>query len=254
MSDTVALLECVGVIPARYASTRFPGKPLALIAGKPMIQWVYEGARKAQSLQRVLVATDDERIEDAVRHFGGEVMMTSADHACGTDRLAEVAQRLPFAGVLVNIQGDEPLIRPESIDLAVDRLKEAHHAGMSTLVTTCPPEDCNNPNVVKVVLDRQGMALYFSRAPIPYQRTTLPDLRTLKHIGLYAYRRDFLLQFAAASPTLLEQTEGLEQLRALEMGWPIACAHSPYDSIGVDTPEDIARVLSVHANTTVLFP
>ncbi|MDQ2733128.1 MAG: 3-deoxy-manno-octulosonate cytidylyltransferase [Armatimonadota bacterium] len=240
----MAAVECIGVIPARFASTRFPGKPLALIGGKPMIQWVYEGARKARSLQRVLVATDDERIAEAVRSFGGESMLTSAEHACGTDRLAEVAGRAPNAGILVNIQGDEPLIRPESIDLAVRRLVDVQDAGMSTLVAACPPEDWDNPNVVKVVLDSRGMALYFSRAPIPYERTKFEGFAALKHIGLYAYKRDFLLKFAAAAPTPLEQKEGLEQLRALEMGWPIACAHSPYDSIGVDTPEDIERVLA----------
>ena len=234
----------IGVIPARYASTRFPGKPLAMIAGRPMIQWVYEQSSKAKSLGRVLVATDDDRIAAAVQAFGGTAVLTSPRHACGTDRLAEVAAAFPDVDLVVNIQGDEPLIAPDAIDLAVRSLQEHPEAAIGTLVAAASRDDMANPNVVKVVLDSTGRALYFSRSPIPYQRSPDGGAPNWKHIGLYAYRREFLIRFSKSPSTPLEQTESLEQLRALEMGERIICVESPYDSISVDSIEDIVKVES----------
>jgi len=213
-----------------------------------MIRWVYEQALKAETLDRVLVATDDDRIAAAVREFGGEVVMTSPGHACGTDRLAEAARGLPDAEIIVNIQGDEPLIAPESIDLAVAKLKEAAGASMSTLIAPCPNEHLNDPNVVKVVVDAEGFALYFSRSRIPYPRSG--ETPAWKHIGLYAYYREFLLRLSSMPPTPLEQSESLEQLRALERGYRIACAVSPYGSIGVDAPADIEAVEAILKETS----
>lgn len=232
----------VGVIPARYASSRFPGKALADIAGKPMIQWVYERASQARCLQRLLVATDDERIAQAVRRFGGEVVMTSPEHPSGTDRLAEAVRDVP-CDVVVNVQGDEPLIDPRAIEQAVQPLLEDATMVMSTLATPITSEDVwRDPNVVKVVTDANGFALYFSRSSIPYHRDGTPPLNALHHIGLYVYRRDFLLRFAALSPTPLEQLERLEQLRVLENGGRIKVVVTDYTAIGVDTAEDLEKV------------
>ena len=239
--------KMVGIIPARYASTRFPGKALAVIGGKPMIQWVYERCRQARSLERVLVATDDERIRAAVVAFGGEAVMTREDHPNGTSRLAEVAERMPEVGVVVNVQGDEPLIEPESIEQALAPLLADEAVPMSTLRSEISDrEEIENPNVVKVVVDRQGFALYFSRHAIPYEKLSTKGGGVYwKHIGLYVYRRDFLLTYAQLPPTDLEQRERLEQLRALEHGYRIACPETKFDSIGVDTPEDLERVQRV---------
>jgi len=237
-------MKVVGIIPARYASTRFPGKALALIAGKPMIQWVYERSCQAPSLGQVLVATDDERIKGAVAGFGGTAVMTRADHASGTDRLAEVAAGLPEAEIIVNIQGDEPLIEPASIEQALAPLLADPTIPMGTLrVRISDQEEIDDPNVVKVVVDCQDFALYFSRHPIPYQRlSTKGGGRYWKHIGMYVYTRDFLLTYAQLPHTDLEQRERLEQLRALEHGYRIACPETEHDAIGVDTPEDLVRV------------
>jgi len=239
--------KTVGIIPARYASTRFPGKALAVIGGKPMIQWVYERCQQARSLERVLVATDDERIRAAVVAFGGEAVMTREDHPNGTSRLAEVAERMPEVGVVVNVQGDEPLIEPESIEQALAPLLADEAVPMSTLRSEISDrEEIENPNVVKVVVDRQGFALYFSRHAIPYEKLSTKGGGVYwKHIGLYVYRRDFLLTYAQLPPTDLEQRERLEQLRALEHGYRIACPETKFDSIGVDTPEDLERVQRV---------
>jgi 3-deoxy-manno-octulosonate cytidylyltransferase (CMP-KDO synthetase) len=232
----------VGVIPARYASSRFPGKALADIAGKPMIQWVYERASQAQCLQRLLVATDDERIAEAVQRFGGEVVMTSPEHPSGTDRLAEAVRDLP-CDVVVNVQGDEPLIDPRAIEQAVQPLLEDATIVMSTLATPITSEDVwHDPNVVKVVTDANEFALYFSRSSIPYHRDGTPPLNALHHVGLYVYRKDFLLRFAALSPTPLEQLERLEQLRVLENGGKIKVVVTDYTAIGVDTAEDLEKV------------
>ncbi len=250
-------MNVVALIPARYASTRLPGKPLLDIGGLPMILRVVQRARQAVSIQRVIVATDDARVFAAVKAAGAEVWMTSPAHRTGTDRLAEVAAQLD-AAIIVNVQGDEPLIEPATIDAAVAPLLADDSIVMST---TCEPiesaADLLNPNVVKVVTDAAGFALYFSRNPIPYPRAEAqthgslaaalqaqPELLTryFKHTGLYAYRREFLLQYAKLPPTPLEQTELLEQLRALEHGYRIRVVKVAQRSIGVDTPEDLALV------------
>lgn len=250
----------LGVIPARYGSTRFPGKALALLGGKPMIQHVYERARSAARLDEVVVATDDERITVAVSRFGGRAVMTSAEHRSGTDRIAEVARQTD-AQVIVNIQGDEPLMRPEPIDQIVEFLLAHRAVPMATVMTRlAKAEDAASPNVVKVVVDQDGYAMYFSRSPIPFVRTSdssgfgvpgsgsrpttpNPQPRTYwKHLGLYGYQREFLLRFPQLPPTPCEQAEQLEQLRALEHGHRIKVLETAHDSIGVDTPEDLARV------------
>ena len=242
-------MRVTAVIPARYASTRFPGKPLADLGGKPMIQWVYEGAQRCPLIDRVLVATDDQRIAAAVAAFGGTAVMTRTDHPTGTDRLAEVASELD-SELIVNVQGDEPLIDPAMIETAVQPLLDNPVLAMGTLKTPLTSlEEFRNPNVVKVVTDQQGLALYFSRAPIPYPRdfvneldTRWGELATAKHVGLYVYRRDFLLRFPTLAPTPLEQQEKLEQLRVLEHGYRIHVATTPLGVQGVDTPEDLERV------------
>jgi len=233
------------VIPARYDSSRFPGKPLASIAGRPMIQHVYERARRSRRASRVLVATDDPRIADAVKSFGGEVAITRREHRTGTDRLAEVAIHTP-ADVYVNVQGDLPLISAELIDAAVDALLSATEVHVSTLcVPITAREDIMNPNIVKVVSDFDDCALYFSRAPIPWVRDAAEHVtaRFFKHIGLYAFRRDALLEFPALPPGELERVEQLEQLRWMENGYRIAVAEiAAYESVEVDVPADVARV------------
>lgn len=233
------------VIPARHASSRFPGKPLAPIAGRPMIQHVYERAKQSSRASRVVVATDDPRIRDAVQSFGGEVIMTRSEHRTGTDRIAEVAIHLP-ADAYVNVQGDLPLIRPEVIDAAIDALLSAGpEVHVSTLcVPITSPEDIMNPNIVKVVSDFDGNALYFSRAPIPWVRDSRENVaaRFFKHIGLYAFRRDALLEFPALPPGELERVEQLEQLRWMENGYRIAVAETEaYEGVEVDVPADVAR-------------
>lgn len=233
------------VIPARYSSTRLPGKPLAMIAGKPMIERVYERAKQAKRPTAVLVATDHELVYQAVQDFGGQVMMTSPTHPTGTDRLAEVAQEHPEADIIINVQGDEPLIAPEVIDLLAGAFDQDPELNMATLMTEMDKSEYNLPSAVKVVASLAGYALYFSRSLIPYPRNSkLPggSLPVYKHIGIYAYRRDFLLNYAAMAPTPLEQTESLEQLRALEHGYKIKVLKTDFKSIGVDTPEDLAKV------------
>ncbi len=234
-------MTAVGVIPARYASTRFPGKPLADLCGRPLIQHVYERARRSKTLARVVVATDDLRIRDAVAVFGGDVQLTEVHHPSGTDRVAEVAASLS-SEIVVNIQGDEPLIEPAMIDEAVSPFFTEPDLVMGTVCHRLErEEEWLNPHVVKVVRDRRGFALYFSRAPIPYVRVKSQPL-CYKHIGLYVYRRDFLLRLASLPPTPLEESEQLEQLRALEHGFPIKVVETKYDSIGVDTLEDLKRI------------
>lgn len=237
------------IIPARYASTRFPGKPLADLCGKPMIQWVYERSARCATVDRVIVATDDERIARAVEGFGGKVAMSRADHATGTDRLAEVAAALEDE-LIVNVQGDEPLIEPAMIEAAIAPLLADPAIPMGTLKTPLTSlEEYQNPNVVKVVTDLEGFALYFSRAPIPFPRDFQQDiaqhwrqLAVAKHVGLYVYRRDFLLRYPLLSPTPLESQECLEQLRALEHGYRIRVAETDLIGQGVDTPEDLEKV------------
>ncbi|MBP2665030.1 MAG: kdsB [Firmicutes bacterium] len=230
------------IIPARYASTRLPGKPLLDIIGKPMIQHVVERVRQARRLSRVIVATDDTRIFDAVRGFGGEARMTSVDHPTGTDRLAEVAAALPEVELILNVQGDEPLIPPQALDALIDAFDDRPDLQMATLMTPMSEEEYENPSAVKVVVSLDGHALYFSRSLIPFPRNRGPQIRCFKHIGVYAYRKDFLLRFAALTPSPLEITESLEQLRALEHGYRILVIETAFRSLGVDTPEDLEQV------------
>jgi 3-deoxy-manno-octulosonate cytidylyltransferase (CMP-KDO synthetase) len=241
-------MEIVGVIPARFASTRLPGKPLLSETGRPLIQHVVEAARRSRSLQRIVVATDDPRIAEAVTSFGGETMMTRADHPTGTDRVAEVAARLAEARIIVNIQGDEPEIAGPTIDRLVTLLLEDAEAPMATLATPIRDEAIyRDPSCVKVVCSRRNRALYFSRSPIPHHRDGLPDPSRSTtpvahlHLGLYAYRRDFLLSIGSLPPSPLEAAEKLEQLRVLEAGHPIAIGLVDEPSIGIDTPEDYRR-------------
>jgi 3-deoxy-manno-octulosonate cytidylyltransferase (CMP-KDO synthetase) len=232
----------VVIIPARYESTRFPGKPLADLHGRPMIQCVYERAQRARGIDRVIVATDDERIRTTVAGFGGDVCMTGA-HRTGTDRIAEVAAQLD-AELVVNVQGDLPLLDPAMVDAAVGPLRADAGLPMATIRTAIRSrEELANPNVVKVVTDRDGYALFFSRSPLPHHRDGIAPDSALgyKHIGLYAYRRDFLLSFARLAATPLEQAEQLEQLRALEWGFRIKVADVAAASIEVDTPADLER-------------
>ena len=249
-------MNVIAIIPARYGSTRLDGKPLLDIGGKPMVQWVYERAKKAKLIRDVMVATDDKRVMSAVERFGGKAVMTSSSHRSGTDRIAEAAGSLN-ADVIVNVQGDEPLIEPEMIDEAIKPLLAESSLLISTLKTRIAnEEELKDPNVVKVVTDREGFALYFSRYPIPYERerSQKSEVRSqkknihYKHIGLYIYRRDFLLQFAKMKPTPLEDAEKLEQLRVLENGYKIKVVETKYNSIGVDTKEDLEKVRKLFTN------
>jgi len=257
----------IAVIPARYASVRFPGKPLAAIAGKPMIQRVCERVQQARLINRVIVATDDERIREAVIAFGGEAMMTRGEHRCGTERIAEVAAHLSAHGtnvaadasgsirpdarandpIYLNVQGDEPLIDPAALDSLAAGLSDDPAIQTGTL---CSPilhrQEILDPNVVKVVRNFDGDALYFSRAPVPWVRDAHPEIEVahLKHIGVYAFRRAALLEYAALPPGDLERIEQLEQLRWLENGFAMRVIEFAYDPISVDVPEDVAKVES----------
>lgn len=234
-------MKVLCIIPARYASTRLPGKPLRDIAGKPMIVRVYERATGAQRVHEVVVATDDERIRAAVEEHGGNAVMTRADHATGTDRLAEVAAQRPDCDLIINVQGDEPLIDPAVIDALVAPFEHDAALMMATAKTEITDAaEMENPNNVKVVADHTGNALYFSRARIPYARNA--GAKVYKHIGIYAYRRDFLLAYAKMAQTELECSESLEQLRALENGYRIRVVETDAVFIGVDTEEDLAAV------------
>lgn len=246
-------MKITAIIPARYASTRFEGKAIADIMGKPMVQHVYERASRASLVSEVIVATDDERIAAAVRAFGGCVEMTSSTHETGTDRLAEVGRRID-ADIIVNVQGDEPLIEPGMIDEAIGPLAADTSLPMGTLKSRITSlHDFLSPNVVKVVTDQAGFALYFSRSPLPNFRDRWNDLKDeaftsgkllcYKHVGLYVYRRQFLLSFASLQPTPLELAEKLEQLRVLENGHRIRVVETEHSSIGVDTPADLEKVL-----------
>jgi 3-deoxy-manno-octulosonate cytidylyltransferase (CMP-KDO synthetase) len=237
-------VKVVVVIPARYASTRLPGKPLVSLAGKPMIRRVYERAKLSTRVDRVLVATDDERIVKAVEGFGGEARMTRSDHRTGTARVAEVAAH-EQGDVFVNVQGDEPLLDPKAVDMAVASLLEEPVAAIGTVATPIKtPADIMDPNVVKTVLDFDGNALYFSRAPVPWVRDTASKIqvRHLKHLGLYVFQRDALLEYPTLPQGELERIEQLEQLRWLENGWKIRVAEVEHDAVSVDVPEDVARV------------
>ncbi|GBC93457.1 3-deoxy-manno-octulosonate cytidylyltransferase [bacterium HR15] len=236
-------MKVIGVIPARMAAMRLPGKPLLPIAGKPMIQWVWERARQAQTLDELYIATPDTEIMQAAESFGARAILTSHAHRSGTDRLAEVARRTD-GEIYVNIQGDEPLLDPRGIDRAVQPLLDDPQVMMSSLYCLAQPHEYDAPSVVKVVLDQRGDALYFSRSRIPYPREAT-DLPVYKHIGLYVYRRELLLQFAEWEPTPLERTEALEQLRVLEHGYRIRMVQFEHASIAVDTEADLVRVRQI---------
>jgi len=246
-------MKVLGVIPARYGSTRFEGKALADILGKPMIQRVYERAIKTNTVNELTVATDDQRIFDTVKNFGGNVVMTS-QHPTGTDRIAEVA-RNSDADIIVNIQGDEPLIEPAMIDEAVQPLLDDDSIDLGTLVHRIKSEDeYHNPNVVKVAVDRSGFAMYFSRSPIPYIRSGVWGSTIIyRHVGLYIYRTYALLDFAQTPSTPLETSEGLEQLRFLENGYRMKVVETQYSSIGVDTPEDLENVIKLLISSSQLI-
>lgn len=239
-------MKSICVIPARYSSTRLPGKPLKDIYGKPMICRVWERASRAKSVAEVIVATDDERILQAVENNSGRAIMTRTDHKTGTDRLAEVAEKFPDVDVIVNVQGDEPLIEPSLIDELIAEFVTDDDLQMATVATELTDVDeMNNPNNVKVVLDRYNDALYFSRSLIPYPRNA-GNAKVFKHIGIYAYRRDFLIDYAKMDPTPLEKSESLEQLRALENGFKIRVIKSDCRFVGVDTEEDLKLVNEIY--------
>jgi 3-deoxy-manno-octulosonate cytidylyltransferase (CMP-KDO synthetase) len=244
--------KAVAVIPARFDSKRFPGKPLAVLGGKILIQHVYEQASAARLIDNVFVATDDRRVFDAVIGFGGKAIMTSRNHTCGTDRIAEAVKDMDCE-IIVNVQGDEPFIRPEMVDETISILMDDPKASISTLVRKIESiEELISPDIVKVVIDNEGYAMYFSRSPIPYYRDEwkteggrdfhLPSsVPYYKHIGIYGYRKDVLLRLAETEEGRLERTERLEQLRALAIGLKIKVKETPYDTLGIDTKEDLER-------------
>ena len=241
------MARALGIIPARYDSSRFPGKPLAPLNGKPMLQHVYEAARRASRLDDVWVATDDERIRDAVQRFGGTAVMTSRDHESGTDRVAEAARRSD-AGIIINIQGDQPLIGAEALDALVAAFDADPDLPMATLYEPlASAEDYLDPNVVKLVADQHGNALYFSRSPIPHQKGA--PRGCFKHVGVYGFRRPFLMEFTRMGRSELERLESLEQLRVLEAGHKIRLVRSSGCSISVETPADIDKVQAMMAMT-----
>lgn len=247
MTEDVFRPAVLAVIPARYGSTRFPGKMIAALAGKPLVLHAYERAHAAKWVTEVVVATDDERVARALEPYNARLMMTRADHASGTDRVAEVAAQSQ-ADIVVNVQGDEPLIDPHTIDETIAPLLREPDLPMATAARRITdPALITNPNVVKVVCDRKGRALYFSRCPIPYIRDDSKKQQAgaacyLEHVGLYVFRRQFLVQYAGWAPTPLERLEKLEQLRVLEHGYSIAVVETEHASVGVDTPEDLDRV------------
>ena len=234
------MMKAACIIPSRYASTRLPGKPLRLIAGKTLVHRVYERACLAKVPETVIVATDHEEIEKEVKSFGGHVVMTSVNHPTGTDRLAEVAAKLPQYDIIVNVQGDEPLIDPDVIDRLAQDLMDHEDLDMATVATPLRKDEYEDPSAVKVVVNQKGEALYFSRSLIPFPRHEF-SVPPLKHVGIYAYRRDFLLAYAKMEQTTLEKTESLEQLRALEMGYKIGVIPVETEDIGIDTEADLKK-------------
>lgn len=256
-------MKISAVIPARYGSKRFEGKPLADILGKPMIQHVYEGVCQSKLIDQVIVATDDQRIMDTIKSFGGKGVLTSSEHLTGTDRVAEVARKLS-SEIIVNVQGDEPLIKGHVIDQAIRPLMRDENLSMSSLMTKIEEvKNWLNPHIVKVVVDKNGFALYFSRSPIPFPRDLHIDQleshpfgtkrplpkRIFKHIGVYVFRRKFLLRFSKMKPTPLEKLEKLEQLRALENGYRIKLIAVDYEPLCVDTPEDLQKIRTFLSDT-----
>jgi len=235
-------MKSVIVIPARYGSTRFPGKSLARLEGRPMIQWVWEAASRSRLCEQVIVATDDNRIADVVAKFGGDVIMTKKSHLSGTDRIAEVADKVS-AQLYVNVQGDEPLLAPSAVDDLIRGMAESPRTPIGTLAHRIENEaEWRSPEVVKVVVNRHNEALYFSRSPLPFMRTWNAKAKLLRHVGIYAYRASALATFVALKPSGLELAESLEQLRALEHGMTIQVIETKYRCLGVDTPADLTRV------------
>lgn len=233
-------MNILAVIPARFGSQRFPGKPLIRLGGRPMIQWVYEAALQCPAFRDVIVATDDERIQECVQSFGGNVRMTRPDHPSGSDRVAEVARSFPDADVVVNVQGDQPFVKPENLSLLVAPYLDGERPEMTTLACLLSsPAALQDPNTVKVVLNLKRQALYFSRSSIPYFRQERPA-PVYHHLGLYAFRRDFLDVYTSLAPTPLEQCEQLEQLRVLENGYTIRVNLAPTPDLEINTPEDLA--------------
>ncbi|WP_316826977.1 3-deoxy-manno-octulosonate cytidylyltransferase [Pedobacter miscanthi] len=247
LKPTLEDLKAIGIIPARYASTRFPGKPLVDIAGKSMIQRVYEQASKAKSLSKVVIATDDVRIADEVKRFGGEFVFTSPEHQSGTDRCAEVIENLPGFDIVINIQGDEPFIEPAQIELLVSCFTE-EKVQLATLIKSIhSQESVYNPNSPKVVIDVNGRAMYFSRSPIPFIRNGEPGVwaekhQFYKHIGIYGYRTESLKAITKLPPSSLEIAESLEQLRWIENGFYIQTKVTDLETVAIDTPEDLLKL------------
>ncbi len=234
------------IIPARYGSSRLEGKPLIKVQDKPIIQWVYEKAQQAKLADIIIVATDDQRIYDAVRSFGGNVEMTSTEHKCGSDRIKEVVMRHPDISYIVNLQGDEPLIKPESIDEVIKNVKDDVSADISTLIRKISSEDAENPNLVKCVIDKFGYAMYFSRAKIPFERN-LGKSDFYGHLGIYGYKRESLIKMTELPQSSYEQAESLEQLRALQNGMRIKTSIVDFVPVGIDTAEDLEKFKNIVA-------
>lgn len=232
------------IIPARYGSSRLEGKPLIEVLGKPIIQWVYEKAQQAKLADIIIVATDDQRIYDAVKSFGGNVEMTSPEHKCGSDRIKEVVMRHPEISYVVNLQGDEPLIKPESIDVVAKNVKEDKLADISTLIRKITPEEAENPNLVKCVVDNLGFAMYFSRSKIPFERN-VGKSDFYGHLGIYGYKRDALIRMTELPQSSCEMSESLEQLRALQNGMKIKTSVVDFIPVGIDTIEDLEKFKSI---------
>ena len=236
------------IIPARYGSSRLEGKPLIEVCGKPIIQWVYEKAQQAKLADIIIVATDDERIFNAVKSFGGNVEMTSVEHKCGSDRIKEVVMRHPEISYIVNLQGDEPLIKPGSIDEVIKNVKEDISADISTLVREITAQEAENPNLVKCVIDNSDFAMYFSRSKIPFERN-IGKSSFYGHLGIYGYKREALIKMTELSQSSYEQSESLEQLRALQNGMKIKTTLVDFVPVGIDTAEDLERFKSIISKT-----
>ncbi|WP_250122648.1 3-deoxy-manno-octulosonate cytidylyltransferase [Chroococcidiopsis sp. CCMEE 29] len=244
-------MDILAVIPARYDSQRFPGKPLVMIDDRPMVQWVYEAAKSCPAFSQVVVATDSEAVAECVRSFGGAVEMTHSDHQTGTDRVAEVAQRYPQMRAIANVQGDQPFVTAQMLTQLVTPYLQGKSPAMTTLACPLQQAGYSDPNVVKVLCDRQNRALYFSRSPIPYYRHPTNCAPVLHHLGLYAFRREFLAEYAKLSPTPLEQCEGLEQLRVLEHGYAISVCQTDQAVLEINTPADLVQAQSLIAKNLV---
>lgn len=244
------MTETAIIIPARYGSSRLEGKPLIKVEGKPVIQWVYEKAQAARLADIIIVATDDERIFNAVKEFGGNVEMTSVNHKCGSDRIKEVVMRHPEIAYIVNLQGDEPLIKPESIDEVIKNVKDDKDADISTLIRKVTPEEAENPNLVKCVIDNAGFAMYFSRSKIPFERN-IDKADFYGHLGIYGYKREALIKMTELPQSSYEMAESLEQLRALQSGMKIKTSVVDFVPIGIDTAEDLEKFKEIAASRVI---